>query len=307
MRHVRMLGLCLVAVFAIAAIAATSASAAKPEWGQCYEKAGGKYANAGCTTKAKKGAGAFEWRKGSEVTHRHFTGEGGTGILDAALRDCVQGNQFAMPGCEGKENPTEEESHIQVECKTEHATGEASGKNEVKGVLVIFHECVGLGTAPCSNTQHEGEIQVNVLKGTLGYINKSNKEVGVDLNPAVKHGEFAQFSCLGVITTVVGEGGHEKVAGHTEAPVYAGGGGDGIISPITPVDTMTNTFTQVYTVNEATDENIPSAFEGGKRQLLETYIFAAQEEPETDRTAWGKAGESITDVNTAEEAVEIKA
>ena len=305
MRHLKMFGLCLVAVFAVAAFAAASASAATPEWGQCYEKTGGKYANAGCTTKAKKGG--YEWRKGSQITHRHFTGAGGVGILDAALRDCVQGNQYVFSSCEGKENPAEEETHIQVECQTEHATGEASGKDEVRGILVIFYGCVGLGTAPCSNTQHEGEIQVNVLKGKLGYINKTNKEVGVNLNPGTKHGEFAQFSCLGVISTVVGEGGHEKAAGHTEEPVYAKGGGDGIISPITPVNSMTSSFTQVYTVNEATDENIPSAFQGGKRQLLETYIFAAQEEPETDRTAWGKSGESITNVNTTEEPVEIKA
>jgi hypothetical protein len=54
MRHVRMLGLCLVAVFAMAAVATTSASAL--EWGQCYHfgPIGGKYTDSNCTKKAKK-------------------------------------------------------------------------------------------------------------------------------------------------------------------------------------------------------------------------------------------------------------
>ena len=59
-----MVGLSLVAVFAIAAIAATSASAL--EWGKCEAKAGGNYTGPNCT-KAEKakplGSGTFEWRK----------------------------------------------------------------------------------------------------------------------------------------------------------------------------------------------------------------------------------------------------
>ena len=75
MRHVRMLGLCLVAVFAVAAIAASSASAL-PEWGQCEAKAGGKYSDRNCQTKAKKGKGEYEWRKATEVgkSEKQFRG-----------------------------------------------------------------------------------------------------------------------------------------------------------------------------------------------------------------------------------------
>jgi hypothetical protein len=50
-----MVGLSLVAVFAIAAIAASGASAL-PEWGKCTKigAKGGKYTDSNCTTKAKK-------------------------------------------------------------------------------------------------------------------------------------------------------------------------------------------------------------------------------------------------------------
>jgi hypothetical protein len=80
MRHLRMIGLALVAVLATTALVATSASAL-PEWGKCVVQAKheGKYANSNCTVKAKvvntKPTGEFEWKKGSEIPAVSFTGE----------------------------------------------------------------------------------------------------------------------------------------------------------------------------------------------------------------------------------------
>ncbi len=305
MRHVRMLGLCLVAVFAVAAVAATSASAL-PEWGQCYAKEGGKYANSNCTTKAKKGAGTFEWRKGAEVSaeQKKFEGAGGLGILDAEYKICSS-EKVRKPHC----NAGEEENvflgkPLAIECESETNHGEASGSKNIANVAVTFRGCKLLGSSPCSNTEHEGEIHVNALKGELGYINKSSKDVGVLLEPAVKHGRFAQFGCLGgQITTVVGVG--NKTEGAAYSPESTGGY-DGIISPITPVNTMSTEFTQVYTINENL-ENVPSSFEGKHIELLESFVYNA-ELPEYT-TKWSKAGESITNVNkqSSGEAVEIKA
>lgn len=305
MRHVRMLGLFLVALCAIAAIAATSAMAL-PEWGQCKAQAGGKYSDSGCTEKAKKGTGAYEWHKGTAgVAERKFHGEGGTGILNAALR--------TPPACEDPfkrskecEEKYEEEGGtpfaLEIECSSESAAGELSSSKDVSNVVVRFHGCTLFGSTPCSNTTVEGEVLVNPLKGTLGYINKGNKEVGVQLTPAKKKGDFAQFVCAG-IGTVVGAAG--KAGAQEGGPVYKpSGGGDAIISPITPVDVMTTKFTQVYTTNEA-DENIPNSFEKGKLQVLESYSYSA-EEPQIS-TLWGKAGESVTNVNTSTEEAEIKA
>ncbi len=305
MRHVRMLGLCLVAVFAIAAVAATAASAASPEWGQCYAKSGGKYANSNCTVKAKKGAGEYEWRKGTEVEHKKFTGASGEGVLHAKFEACVRGNE--NPSCT-KEEIEKEESlilEVSVACESQSNIGETSGKNEVKNVVVTFVGCKALGVAPCSNTPNEGEIKVNLLKGKLGYINKANKEVGLDLTPAKKKGDFAEFTCsLGgtLLTTTVGVAPNTT---HEKAEYAPKGGGDGIISPITPIDEMTPSFTQTYTEN-GEDENVPSKFEGSAPlQVLEGFIYNAKE-PEY-RTAWSKAGEALTNVSSPEEPGEIKA
>jgi len=69
-RQVKIMGLALVAAFAVAAVAASSAFAL-PEWGQCYEKTGGKYSDSNCQVKAKVvnkvSNGTHEWRKGTEV------------------------------------------------------------------------------------------------------------------------------------------------------------------------------------------------------------------------------------------------
>jgi hypothetical protein len=299
-RHVRMLGLCLVALAAMA-VSASTAFAAGPEFGQCVAKAGGKYADAACQTKAKKHTGTYEWLKASQVSHRKFRGEGGAGVLVTTLDFCERGDQKVNPSCGGEEKE-ERLGPIRVECTSENAVGEvSSSKGKINNVVVKFQGCKIFGSAPCSNSSNEGEIIVNTLKGSLGYINKANKEVGVDLNPAKKKGEFAKFTCIGTLTTIVGVGTSEKGF----QPVYPGkGGGDGIISPITPVNQMTSTLTQVYTVN-ATEENIPSQFEGKPLQLLEDYTYN-NGEPEY-RSAWSKAGEEITNVNTGEEEVEIKA
>ncbi len=83
------------------------------------------------------------------------------------------------------------------------------------------------------------------------------------------------------------------------------GGYDGIISPITPVNQMTKEYTQVYTVNPSTAENIPSKFEGKHIELLEDYLYNPSQPQVTEM--WSRSGEEITNVNHPEEEGEIKA
>jgi hypothetical protein len=298
-RHLKIIGLCLAAAFAVAAVMASSAFAgSKPEWGQCFAKAGGKYTDAACQNKGK--GGAFEWRKSTAVVKKGFTGSGGSGLLStqtiACEKTCV--NEKGEETAEAKEHPLH--INIAVECTGESAAGEDSGKNGVKNVSVTFTGCLIFGSAPCNNTANPGEIKTSILKGELGYINKAAHEVGIVLEPETKKGLFAKFECgENFITTEVGQVGKKQ-----GPPAYAPkGGGDKIISPITPVNVMTTSLTQVYTVNEG-DENIPSKFEGGKLSILEAV--AVNTEKPADRGLWSPAGEAITNVNTTEEAVEIK-
>jgi len=328
-RHVRMLGLCLVAMFAVGAYAVSSASAL-PEWGKCEAKAGGKYSDSNCTKKAKPlGSGSFEWKKGKELAPVPFTGKnvGSGGVLYAEWAICGETQEDAVrvtrAACEAKEAGLhrEHDGYPTIECTAENSSGEASGTNEVKGVHVTFTGCKALGSVPCENVGPE-EIKTNELKGKLGYISKPNKEVGVLLEPVKKHGAFAQFECPGIgISTVVGVGNSKEGAAHTSSGCdqacpgtkpeeEKNGGYDGVISPIKPVNEMTSTYTQEYKVvgtfsDELCPENVPSKFEGKHIDLLENYPYATSE-PKTT-LMWGCAGEEITNVNTPSEAGEIKA
>jgi hypothetical protein len=300
-RHLRMLGLCLIACCAVVAVGATSA-AALPEWGQCVAKEGGKYSESNCVAKASKGSGKFEFKKATTIAKKKFVGEGGAGVLAGKYGIC-EPSEERKPACSAEEHEIffTGETPTKVECENEVNHGEISGTKEVKNVSVTFHGCKALGTVPCSNSNAEGEIKVNTLKGTLGYINKSTKEVGVLLEPATKKGEFAKFTCLsGALSTVVGMGNSKEGCAY---PLNACGG-DGIISPITPINQMTSKFTQVFTINE-NQENVPNKFEGKPLKVLESYLFNAEEPAKSSK--WSKSGETITNVNTGEEEAEIRA
>ncbi len=317
MRHLRMVGLSLVAVFAIAAVTATSASAL-PEWGKCEAKAGGKYTNANCTTKGK--GGSFEWKKGATLPDVHFNGAnvGSGGVLGTRFRFCmdaseehvIENSRTTPSGCTAKgghirggpaDSDPEWNEEFLVECEQENSSGKQSGQKSITNIQVRFEGCKLFGSLPCSNAA-PGEILVQELKGTLGYINKGAKEVGVLLEPVKKHGVFASFNCSGITVVTVGVGNSKEGAFYTPE---SKGGYDGIVSPITPVNTMTSKFTQVYTINHETDENVPSKFEGKHISLLEDYSNPTSSP--SQGTMWSPAGEEITNLNTAAEPGEIKA
>jgi hypothetical protein len=344
-RHVRMLGLCLVAVLALGAYAVSSASAL-PEWGKCVAKTGGKYTNSGCTTKGK--GGSFEWLKASQVSAKRvsegklanipFTGKsvGGGGVLTANARECYneepeEAVQTTRQGCAEK---TEKEGWqpeivrgegIKVECANETAAGEAEGTDKIANVHVKFTGCTLFGSTSCTGEgKAPGEIETSLLKGSLGYISKPGKEVGALLEPVKKHGHFAEFNCGG-IQVVVGVGNKKEGAEYTNSGCAGTlaqcpgttptdethGGYDGIISPIAPVNQMTGKFTQVYTEEPTFPRaNVPRNFEGKHIELLETYQYFPEVEEVTHHShtfGWSSAGEEITNVNTSEEEGEIKA
>jgi hypothetical protein len=301
-----MLGLCLIAVLAVAAYAVSSASAL-PEWGKCEAKVGGKYKDANCTEKAKKGEGAYEWHKGATLSPIWFSGEnvGTGGVLTTYFRICEKNGQViensrvtrancaAKGGTEWGQPGTEEAEAQYVECETEESKGKEEGSKSIGNVTVHFKGCSLYGKGiPCQNTAQTGEILVNQLKGSLGYIDKATKEVGVVLEPVKKHGPFAAFDCSGVISVTVGVGNSKEGAYYTPENK---GGDDQVISPIIPVNAMSQEFTQVYTVNPETAENIPNKLEGKAVSLLEDFNTPVVYT--TRGGMWSPAGEEITNVN----------
>lgn len=364
MRHARILGLCLVAALAVAAYAVSSASAL-PEFGKCEAKEGGKYEDSSCTIKAKGKTGkhSYEWLKATQVKAKReaegkkgnvpFTGAnvGSGGVLEGGFDQCTaylnSGNAFdfapehaGREKCEKKSYTFHTESgettvqghqetvtYVEVECESENNQGEISGAKNVSNVQVVFRGCKLFGAIPCSNGSTKGEVVVNTLKGELGYINRSEKKVGILLTPAKKNGEFTRFECA-YLTTVVGVGNKKEGAFYVQGAKYPSGcagecdgatpseekhgGYDGIISPITPVNQTSSQYTQVFTIEEVPAHsgsfnaiNVPSKFEGKHIDALEDWVYNV-EEP-TSASAWSAAGETITNVNTSEEAGEIKA
>jgi hypothetical protein len=345
-RHVRMLGLCLVAVLALAAIVASSAVAG-PQWVKCeLVGPGHNYTGPNCTKaeKAKpKGSGEYELYKAPEVAEKRiaegksanvpFSGSsvGGGGVLTTVERSCVNGetNEYyrtTRQNCAeegGKESLEESAEPLYVECAVESNTGEAEGKNKIANVHVLFTGCGAFGVLPChSEGLEEGEIETSTLQGKLGWINKSAKEVGVVLEPAQHHAPFAVFDCSEVLGTVVGVGNKKEGTEYVQGEKYpegcygtkcAGatpteekhGGYDQIISPITPVNAMTSEFTQVYTEEAGYPYgNLPTHLENKHISALEDYLII----DELGKSGmWSSAGEVITNVNTPEEAGEIKA
>jgi hypothetical protein len=309
-RHVRIATVCLVAACATCALAAANASAALPEWGKCVKlpatikgkerKAGkGKFANSNCTEATT--SGEYEFEKGTE------------GIADTEFTNTLTTPDAVL----------EEASGLQVICTAETATGSLSGTKEVSGVVVRFKGCALNGSAelPCENAFKseapleyiDGEIFTHSLKGKLGYISGKGTAapvVGLSLEPERKKENkdepFAFFGCLSPPILWNEVGANLKV--HSN-------GGDSIISPISPVNTMGTETTQVY--RDKTKENSetheienekgiqePTSFEDGKPDYLETRT-----EDGYGELAWTQSSQietAVTKLNSGEE-LEIKA
>ena len=283
MKRMRIMGLCLVAVFALFAIAASSSFGAA-EVGRCQPSTIGKYKNSVCTVKAtsleKGNTEKWEWHKGakSETEGVHFTAEGGEGTLET-------------------------ESGTKITCKTQSATGKYDQDTgiikEVEGVVATFKECeLPLLSASCKTVgAAEGEIKTNLLKGPLGYISGEKTKtpvVGQELLPEKAKGHFAEFECAGGAVKVVVKGKEGKFKlGETEVT-----GGNCIIAPLAEVNVMSTTVSQTY------------SGAGGKQSPQKFQLATAKYcnlESNTNGGPFEPATQALTTTITNEEALEVKA
>jgi hypothetical protein len=202
----------------------------------------GKFTNSNCTIKAKK-------------VNEKFTGE--FEIAKSAVKvgfTATSGEAFL----EGK-------SGLKVVCSASTAVGkyDADGApasiKAVESVVATFTGCgIPAVGVKCSTTgQAEGVIITKTLEGNLGYIKKIGKEVGQELHPAVKGGEFADFNCTTAFHIVVKEcNTGPSICGAEEK------GGNCILSHTFPVNTMSETGTSAYKGKEGNQE--PQHFENLK-------------------------------------------
>jgi hypothetical protein len=346
-RHVRMLGLCLVAALALAVVAAPSALAG-PQWVKCEKVGPGhNYTGPNCTKaeKAKpKGSGEYELYKAPEVEAKRvgegkeadvpFTGHSeGDAILWGEIGECGSleaGGPITRQACEAEVNEAGEkkarvhDGTLPVECFGGQANeGKAVGKSEVADVKVTFTECNLFSSIPCTSAgASAGEVKVNPLKGKLGYLSKSAHEAGLYLEPEAHHGLFAEFECTGAsITIKVGAGNKKEGAVHTasgcdqECPGTTPeeekhGGYNRIISPIVPVNQMTTAFTQEYKVGVKENDEVCPTNTPEKLEGKPVYGLEQiidQHFEGNVYSMWSCAGEELTNVSEPEEPSEIKA
>jgi hypothetical protein len=200
MRHFKILGLGLLAVFALSVSLASSASASLPALYQCGAavKVGktyvGHYTNKKCTVASKVETGGKyefeEWRVGSKET-------GGKKGKVKAFKGKGSGANLEVQGQSG------------ISCTKSSDTGIFTGPKTGEGTAT-FTGCETAGLK-CTSGSVVGEIKTNVLAGEVGYIAGKGTEhpiVGIDFKP--KTGSYlAEFHCqdlnVKVSGSVIGE------------------------------------------------------------------------------------------------------
>jgi hypothetical protein len=171
-RNVRMLGLCLVAVFAMSAVAAASASAAEPEYLSCVKAAKvgktytGGYNNKTCTEVNAKSEGKYATKPVASGTTFTSKSKGATFTVEGTI----------------------------VKCKKDTDSGTFFGGGAIVEEIT-FSDCGVNGNKkePCESAgAGAGTIKTNRLSDFLVYINAEETELGVHL---IGSGGWAEFSC----------------------------------------------------------------------------------------------------------------
>ncbi len=174
MKHLKITGLCLVAMLALGIVAEGSASAASPEFVQCrFVTTGGHWKDSQCSEKEENGA--WDTRKGGELKDETFSSTSGVGHIRTL----------------GTAAST-------IQCLSDTNQGEITGPSNALGVIEL-HKCEitegALKGSVCTTTgQESGTVLTRLLKSALFYINEAKQEVGL-WSRANAGSIFAEFKC----------------------------------------------------------------------------------------------------------------
>ena len=200
MRHIRVLGLCLVAAFALSVAATSVASASEPALYECvpagkitikYKKGKHEYTREVYTGEYKESL----CKKAAKDKYRKYTSEPGPEgmYMKQELNIAYKGHASKFVSV-GSPPGTLEVPHVStIVCAHTYDEGEFTGPKTAGNIIAKFTGCKA-SNQPCQNGATTGEITTNLLKGEVGYISKSAKTVGVDIK--AQSGEvLAEFQC----------------------------------------------------------------------------------------------------------------
>jgi hypothetical protein len=196
MKRIRIVGLCLVAVFAMSAIASASASAEELSYKTCIKavpKESGKFNDKACTVASKGGKkeGDYElgaWNAGKKTT---FTGKNGVSTLDSYIPE-----NEATPWTGGTVVGA-------VTCKSGKSAGSITGP-KTGSVKVEFKTCTSEGKKCTSAGAKAGTIDTKPLTTTLAWAASETPTVVQDVE-ATGGGASAEFNCEGLAVVTVGD------------------------------------------------------------------------------------------------------
>jgi hypothetical protein len=200
MKRMRIVGLCLIAVFAVSALGAASASASFPEYKSCVKaavKEKGTFNDKNCSIpslgKIKAKEGGYELGSWEGLKKKGFKGKNGVSTLLSYIP-----NNEATFWTGGEVVGT-------VSCKSAKSEGEITGP-KTSTVTVEFKTCASAGKKCASAGEKAGTIKTKLLHAELGFI-----EGGVgsliqanDTTGGAGVPNQAEFNCEGTAITTNG-------------------------------------------------------------------------------------------------------
>lgn len=241
MKRIKIVGLCLIAVFAMTAVAAASASAS-PTYFICAKVKGGKFEK-GCGKEGGKGGYSRE----AVTKAEKFSSKQGASVLTVFIPGVGIAGDTACVKATSKGailNSTEAEDTIKFEkC-------ESDGK-----------KCTSLQAK-----EPKGDITTNVLLATLVESSEAKSGVGVTVG-AKGGGESASFNCEGLEISTVGavtgeDTGNVEVASKTSKNIFeVNAGGEPTIA------TEGSRFSLLTTIKTPTETNTLPAGEDTTAEL----------------------------------------
>ena len=234
MKRMKVLGLCLVAMFAFTALIASAAFAGDPEYQVCGKAAKegktelGHYSNKNCESASFVEAGGQKYERESVASAKK---KGFKGKNSGAPH-----NNIVNPFGEKKGGPTEP-GVIEgtTTCSKEKVTGENTGP-KTNTWSTVYGKCgavvAKIPTECNTKGAKKGEIKTDELESTLANLDKGpgHKKVGIRVKGKGPGGRLAQYECLegGLNVEVFGEilaevKGNLNVANKTTEDVAAEG------------------------------------------------------------------------------------
>jgi hypothetical protein len=226
MKRIKIVGLCLTAVFAMTAVAAASASAAGPEYFTCAKVKGGKFEK-GCGKEGGKGGYS---REAVTKLPSKFTDKNGVSVLTVFV-----------PGI-GIVGDTK--------CEKAKSKGAILSSTTAEDT-VVFEKCESSGKTCTSDQAKEkkGDITTNPLLTTLVATSEAASGVGVQVE-AKGGGNSAEFDCEGLLIKTTGavtgedKGNVEKASKTAENVFAVNEGGEPTIKTGGSEDTLLTTITK---------------------------------------------------------------